>query len=103
MRKFLSFILCMIMVVSDLTLTQYNILQTNAKYVKKGGYLCYSTCSLLREENDGVISKFLKENTNFNEVKVESPLPNIKLNYGLQFLPNVSLGAGFYFVKLKRN
>ena len=86
-----------------MTEIQLKILQTNANYVKKGGYLCYSTCSLLREENDEIIAKFLKNNLDFSEVTVESPLSNIKLNYGMQFLPDISFGAGFYFVKLKRN
>ncbi|MBO5712579.1 MAG: hypothetical protein J6R88_00030 [Clostridia bacterium] len=89
--------------INELTTIQKNILNVNAKYVKKGGYLCYSTCSLLREENDGVIKEFLKNNTDFSEEVVESPLSSVKLDYGLQFLPNLSLGAGFYFVKLKRN
>ena len=89
--------------VKELADIQLKILNNNANYVKKGGYLCYSTCSILREENDNVISKFLSSNADFSEELVESPLENIKLDYGLQFLPNISYGAGFYFVKLKRN
>ena len=82
--------------------TQLDILNNVSKYVKKGGYLCYSTCSVLRDENDGVISKFLQSNDSYIEVKVKSNLNCVNLPYGNAFLPNISGGAGFYFVKLKK-
>lgn len=47
---------------------QYDILSTAAKYLKIGGELVYSTCTLLKEENDLVIDRFLKDYTNFEGV-----------------------------------
>ena len=88
--------------IDELTALQLKILNNVKKYVKTGGYLCYSTCSILRRENDLLIQAFLKENSNFKYVAVDSKLPNLKTNYGLQFLPNISSGAGFYFVKLQK-
>ena len=88
--------------VKSLIKTQISILKTQANYVKKGGYLCYSTCSILTEENDGVISQFLSEVQGFTVEKTVSKLPSVKTKYGLQFLPNLSYGAGFYFTKLKK-
>lgn len=88
--------------VANLTCLQLKILNNVSRYVKSGGYLCYSTCSVLREENDGVITEFLKSNLNFVEEKTDSRLPHINLKYGMQFLPHISSGAGFYFVKLKK-
>ena len=44
---------------------QFEILTVSSKYVKIGGVLLYSTCTVSDAENTGVIEKFLKENTNF--------------------------------------
>ena len=81
---------------------QLNILKTCAKYLKNGGFLYYSTCSVLDYENDGIIEKFLKTNGDFEVYAPESPLDYERTKYGLQFLPHISLGAGFYVCKLKK-
>lgn len=44
---------------------QFDILNTSAGYVKVGGTLVYSTCTLSRAENDEVADRFLKENPDF--------------------------------------
>jgi 16S rRNA (cytosine(967)-C(5))-methyltransferase len=44
---------------------QYKILSQYSKFVKIGGILVYATCSLLNEENQKIIEKFLNENNNF--------------------------------------
>lgn len=88
--------------VNELTQIQLKILNNVSKYVKSGGCLCYSTCSVFRDENDGVIKSFLKNNNEFYEEKITTALNGVRLDYGYAFLPHVSLGAGFYFVKLKR-
>ena len=82
--------------------SQLKLLNNLAKYVKVGGNLYYSTCSILKDENDRIIEKFLKENSNFVCERVNSKLDNLKTEYGLTFLPNISSSAGFYFSKLKR-
>lgn len=87
----------------ELTKIQLEILNNSAKYVKKGGYLYYSTCSIVKEENIGVVTKFLKENKDFTSVDIDSKLDGLKLDIGIQFLPDISMGAGFYFAKLKKN
>ncbi len=82
---------------------QLAILKNSASYLQPGGSLYYSTCTLFREENDDVISAFLKENPDFSVEKTESCLVHRKMKHGLQFLPHTAFGAGFYFCKLKRN
>ncbi|MFC1888911.1 16S rRNA (cytosine(967)-C(5))-methyltransferase RsmB, partial [Thermodesulfobacteriota bacterium] len=37
------------------------ILRSAAKRLKRGGVLVYSTCTLLREENEEVVERFLEE------------------------------------------
>ena len=51
--------------VENLPEIQHKILQTSANYVKPGGRLVYSTCTLLPEENGGVVSRFLEGSTGF--------------------------------------
>ena len=88
--------------IASLTELQYKILSTVSNYLTVGGCLTYSTCSVLPEENDGVIKRFIKNNPNFEIVSVSSPLNGLKTKYGTQFLPHLSSGAGFYFSVLKR-
>ena len=86
----------------SLNKTQDKILKTCSRYVKKGGYLYYSTCSLLQAENDSRVAAFLRENPEFTIQGIDSKLPHDKKKYGLQFLPDKAYGAGFYIAKLKR-
>ena len=87
---------------SALSKQQLAIVNTCAKYVKKGGYLYYSTCSVFEQENDGVVATFLKTNPDFSVEALESPLPHDKKRHGVQFLPDAAYGAGFYIAKMKR-
>lgn len=80
--------------------TQLEILSTVSRYVKKGGALYYSTCSLFECENDQTVEKFLKTHTDFETEALESPLCHDKKKYGLQFLPDTAYGAGFYVCRL---
>ena len=88
--------------VLELTNTQFNILNTVKNYVKKGGYLYYSTCSILKRENDEIIKKFIENNKEFSVCDITSKIECKKTEYGLQFLPHLSGGNGFYVSKLKR-
>ena len=55
--------------VEEITRIQKNILNNCSKYLKKGGELVYSTCSILKEENEDIIFKFIEENNNFKVVE----------------------------------
>ncbi|MCI8760386.1 MAG: 16S rRNA (cytosine(967)-C(5))-methyltransferase RsmB [Clostridia bacterium] len=57
--------------IEEMTKIQLEILQTCSTYLKKGGELVYSTCSILKEENQDVIEKFLTKNPNFRIEKIE--------------------------------
>lgn len=54
--------------VRELSALQSRILRQAAKYVKIGGKLCYSTCSLLEAENENVIEDFLKHHCEYELV-----------------------------------
>lgn len=55
--------------IEEISKTQQKILSFCSKYLKKDGFLVYSTCSILKQENEDIIYKFLKDNSNFEIVK----------------------------------
>ena len=81
---------------------QRAILAACARYVKRGGRLYYSTCSVLPEENDGTVAAFLRAVPGFCAERADSPLPHLDTEYGMQFLPHLSQGAGFYVCAMRR-
>lgn len=87
----------------ELVAEQKKILRNAKNHVKVGGVLYYSTCSVFPEENRMQADAFLKENPEFSAVELDSPLSHQKSGVGLQFLPHVSLGAGFYVAAFRRN
>lgn len=86
----------------ELVKKQRDILDGVCGYVKKGGYLYYSTCSVLYEENSGQIEDFLSRHKEFEPCRTGSPLPHETDEFGMTFLPDISGGLGFYTAKLKR-
>ena len=54
---------------------QANILDTAAEYVKIGGRLVYSTCTLLPQENEQNVERFLKEHPVFTLLKMRTLTP----------------------------
>ena len=88
----------------DLPPIQKKILENASKYVKKGGTLIYSTCTIQDSENIDIINEFLQKNKNFelvpiNEVKVD--LDNQEKGY-MKIYPNVHEMDGFFISKLIR-
>ena len=81
---------------------QMDILSNVSRYVKKGGALYYSTCSLFECENDEVVQAFLKAHPEYTIEQIDSPLTHEKKACGLQFLPDTAYGAGFYVCKMVR-
>ncbi len=88
---------------SELEALQRSILTNCSRYVKAGGSLYYATCSILKEENDGIVQAFLGAHPAFSAEGISSPLTHEKTPFGLQFLPDRAFGAGFYIAKLRRN
>lgn len=81
---------------------QLAILDNAKNYVKVGGVLCYSTCTVFKEENDDNITWFLQNNDNFVLDKISSPL--VKDNDGMvKIFPHTYEGAdGFFVARLRR-
>lgn len=88
--------------VLGLNYEQLAILKTVSKYVKLGGYLYYSTCSILPRENIGIIKAFMSDINGFEVCEIDSKLQHENVENTNLFLPDVSGGLGFYVAKLKR-
>ncbi len=88
--------------IASLNAVQSALLDNCAKYVKVGGLLYYSTCSVLPEENDSIAVGFLNAHQDYELCVPDSPLAHRRTRYGVQFLPHISLGAGFYLTAFKR-
>ncbi len=88
--------------IKELVNIQRNILISSYKYVKKGGILLYSTCTLFKEENIDNINWFCK-NYNFELCSIDYPLNIDTLKNGyIDILPNMFDTDGFFIAKLKR-
>ncbi len=70
--------------------TQKAIIRSAAKYLKAGGTMVYSTCSINKKENEEVVNGFLCEN------------PNFKLITEITALPFEDCREGFYMAKIIR-
>ncbi len=81
---------------------QTAILDTVSKYVKVGGYLYYSTCSVLDCENIKVVNDFLSKHPEYQSEKLTSELSYEQKGDAVAFLPDISGGLGFFIAKLKR-
>ena len=78
---------------------QYPILNNAASYVKKGGRLLYSTCTLSRNENENVCERFLSEHKDFSNVV---PLPEISDEKYLTLMPHKHGTDGFFIALFER-
>ena len=88
---------------ADLPELQLQILRNQARYVKKGGVLIYSTCTLLRSENEGVVERFLAENDEFYLEPLPLPEPFLKNESGmLALVPGEYDTDGFFISRLRR-
>ena len=76
---------------------QYKILSVSANYLKKGGTLVYSTCTINPEENERIIGRFLHEQKDF------SPDPFDGENWAVTHLPAADGGDGFFISRIRRN
>ncbi len=91
--------------IAELVDIQYSILNNAKDYLKVGGILVYSTCTIEKEENINMINKFLDKNKNFKLVNIEDKISNhqnistLKQGY-IQLFPHIHNTDGFYIAKI---
>ena len=87
----------------ELPKLQLEILQNQARYVRPGGVLLYSTCTLVRRENEGVVEKFLKANPEFSLEPLKLPAEFEENTTGmLTLVPGEHDTDGFFIARLRR-
>ena len=74
----------------ELVALQTKILDTVCRYVKSGGVLCYSTCTINKDENENQVNNFLSSHSEF------------KMENSEQLLPDKD-HDGFYICVMKKN
>jgi len=70
---------------------QTKILNDSSTLVKPFGRLVYATCSIIKHENENIVSNFLSANKNFRLVEEKKLVPGLSTN-----------SDGFYMAKLER-
>lgn len=91
----------------DIYSLQYTILKNAAEYLKPGGKLVYSTCTLNKRENEDIIARFVKDNPDYIFEDITPYLPDIlkkaecKKGY-VTFYPNTDGIDGFFIAKIKK-
>lgn len=80
---------------------QLQLLQRAASYLKEEGTLVYSTCTLNKDENENIISRFLSQNAGFT-LQPFSAGPMTADNGILTIFPDTQGRDGFFVAKLTR-
>lgn len=91
----------------DIVKIQEKILNTSSKYVKPGGVLVYSTCTIEPQENEELVKRFLDSNKEFALEDISGQLPEgltrdtAKEGY-IQLYTNVDGIDGFFISKMRK-
>lgn len=80
--------------IKNLAKIQQDILNKSYKYLKSGGYIVYSTCTIGDLENRNIVNNFLKKKNDMDIIKING-------NDYLEILPN-STHDGFFICKMKK-
>ena len=81
------------------------MLRTAADFLRMGGSLVYSTCSITIEENEILIEKFLKTHPDFklSEIKPEIGSPGFRgLKRCRRLYPHKDASSGFFLARLTK-
>ena len=90
---------------SDLPQLQLKILENVCRYVKVGGRLVYSTCTLLPNENTKVVEQFLQRHSEFEPLILPQRVlqaANSTPTWALTLLPQMAQTDGFFIAGMKR-
>ena len=80
---------------------QLELLRALWPLLKPGGRLIYATCSVLKQENEDCVEKFLAETTDAAESPIDAEW-GIAASRGRQILPGQHQADGFFYAKLQK-
>ncbi len=84
---------------------QRKMIEVASKYVKKEGVLMYTTCTINKDENEGIIREFLKRNKDFEIEGIDSNTFShleIQNNDGMITIFPSEITNGFFITRLRR-
>ena len=82
---------------------QQRILDNQSRYVRPGGVLLYSTCTLVHQENEGMVETFLRQHPDFYLEPLPLPEPFPVNETGmLALVPGEYDTDGFFIARLRR-
>lgn len=87
--------------VRNLQQRQQQILDALWSLLRPGGKMLYATCSLLPQENDEQVERFLYRQPDASAVMLP-PGRGVKTTHGLQLLPDTLETDGFYYALLEK-
>jgi 16S rRNA (cytosine967-C5)-methyltransferase len=93
--------------IGELCSLQYEMIKAAAAYLKPGGVMVYSTCTLEPEENEGVVNRFIDSNSEYSIEPAEWLIPvqlrdTIPGDGMVRLYPNMHAVDGFFMARIKR-
>ena len=88
--------------IDNLSALQLKILSTASAYVKAGGMLNYSTCTVLKDENEKVVNEFLKTHPQFEMEIAGDEIIKCDNDGFVRLYPHTNSSDGFFVAKLRR-
>lgn len=86
--------------IKQITILQYSILENVCRYVKNGGILVYSTCTVFKIENSDIVNRFLENHKDFHKEEMKIPFKN---DGEIQLLPDGKGLEGFYICRMRKD
>ena len=91
---------------AELAKIQAKLLDVCSAYVKHGGLLVYSTCTVSKQENEINIKNFISSHSEFELIDIDSKIPDM-LNYiteekTVTILPSKYNADAFFIAALRR-
>lgn len=87
--------------IAQLQALQQQILQASWQMLVPGGVLLYATCSILREENEVQIERFLQQHNDAQELVIAADWGTMR-PFGRQILTGSQFMDGFYYARLQK-
>jgi len=88
--------------VVELSRLQYELLEAGWRLLRKEGRLLYCTCSLLREENENIIERFLRKHSDARIIELKGPYSPGLLKGTMRAWPHRHGTIGFFYALLEK-
>lgn len=87
--------------IAALNALQWRLLKNAWRHLRPGGRLLYSTCSVLKAENENLAAQFLAQNPDARALPLDARFGRVS-GVGRQHLPGENDGDGFFYVLFER-